>query len=632
MSLVRLPNLALGLVLILLTALVYWPGLSGGFLFDDFPNIVTNERIHAEHIDVGSLTQASKAYAPGPLGRPLATISFAIDYAIGGKDATVFKVTSLLVHLINTALVFLLTLRLLALTGLRDEWTRLSAAGIALLWAVHPLQVSTVLYVVQRMETLSLTFVLCGLLAYLRGRTAQMGARRGWPWLLASGPLAAIGLLSKETAVLFPIYALALELTVLGFRAQDVRVTRALKWLYAGGLVAGTLLFVFVVLPPHLDPKLYEFRNFTLGERLLSQLRVLPLYLGQMLVPLPDHLKFYYETFPVSHDLFDPATTLMGGLLLMALLGAALYLRRRMPLFSLGILWFFSAHLLTSNVFALELVFEHRNYFALYGVLLALADLVRRIPMRDGPALKRFAVAMLVICFGALGMIRSATWGSPLHLAMDIASKNPTSPRAANDMATLYFSMAGNNPKSPFFDMSMMEFERASRLPGSSPLPEQGLILLAATSGQEVRTQWWDRIVWKLEHQPIGPEEGMTVAGLVKQRYEGVELDDRQLARTYTALLEHSSQPAHFYAQFGDHALNYLHDDAMATRMFVAAVERSTASPEYALQLFAALTADDHTQQAQAVRERAEALGMMPRTPAANRDVSGAPGPQAAAR
>src|SRR5690606_25575080 len=75
----------LALLLALLAAAVYWPGLSGSFLFDDFPNIVTNDRVHLDALDTASLEKAAKGYQPGQIGRPLATLSFALNYCAGGK-------------------------------------------------------------------------------------------------------------------------------------------------------------------------------------------------------------------------------------------------------------------------------------------------------------------------------------------------------------------------------------------------------------------------------------------------------------------------------------------------------------------------------------------------------------------
>lgn len=587
----------------LLTTMVYWPGLSGDFLFDDFPNIITNPLVHLQSLDISSLHRAALGYQPGEIGRPLATLSIALNWYLGGKDAWGYKVAGLGVHLVNAWLIFLLARRLLSLAGSTMPWSRWAPLAIALFWAVHPLQVSSVLYIVQRMETMSLTFVLLGLLAYLRGRSRQIASQRGWPWLVGAVVLSLLGLLSKETAILFPAYFLALELTILGFTSASERTTRNLRWAYAAGVALAVLLFAFVIFPHYATPGYFSGRNFTWDERLLTQLRVLPMYLGQMLLPLPGTMTFYYDQLAVSRGWLSPPTTLFGGLLLATLLTSAIWLRRRVPLYALGIFWFFAAHVLTSNVIPLELVFEHRNYFALFGIVLALADLLHRVPVSDS-RLKPMISVVALIGLGGLACIRSATWGDPFTLAMDLAQRNPQSARAANDLATLYVAMSDSLPNSPFFDFAAAEFERSSLLPSASPLPEQGLILMHATVGKPVKDEWWQRLIHKVKTRPISPQESMAVLGLMRQRYEGVELDDDRLSEALRALLDRKRQPAHVYARIGDYALTYLNDEDFADRMFLSAIEYSTHDPEYGARVLSVLVAEGRARQAKLVESR----------------------------
>src|SRR5690606_12630385 len=99
-------------------------------------------------------------------------------------------------------------------------------------------------------------------------------------------------------------------------RSSDLapRTQRLLRAGYIAGVLLAVTVFFAVVLPHYAAPGIYDSRDFSLGERLLTQLRVLPLYLGQMLLPIPSHMRFYYDNYPVSHGLLEPATTLAGGL------------------------------------------------------------------------------------------------------------------------------------------------------------------------------------------------------------------------------------------------------------------------------------------------------------------------------
>ena len=599
----------LALVLALLTAGAFYPGLSGSFLFDDFPNIVSNPLVHAETLDFDSLTRAGGAYG-GTIGRPLATLSFAADHAIAGLSPRQFKLTSLAVHVVNSLLVFWLLAGLLRAAAVSGP-ARLAAFGMALAWAVHPLQVSSVLYIVQRMETLSTTFVLAALIAYLGGRMRQAAGERGWPWLAASLLLAGISVLSKETGALFPVYALALELTVLDFRFSTEAARRRLQFAYGAGVAAAAVVFLVWVLPTYLDPAAYAWRDFTMAERLLTQLRILPMYLGWMLLPLPDQLVFYYDNFQASTGLLAPATTLAGGVLLALLFASAIAARRRMPLFSLGVLWFFAAHLLTSNIVPVELVFEHRNYFALLGIVLAIYDLVRRIPAKRGPVALKAGLGMAVAGLFLLTLLRSATWGEPLLLASDLAARNPGSARASNDLGEQLMVLGDGSAESPFYAMAMREFERGASLPTSSPLPEHALLLMAAIAGEDANPAWWDGLDRKLLERKIGPQEKLAVFGLLRQRFEGLALDDRRLMRSLGIAFSKGDFPPSAHVQFADYALQFGHDEAMATRLYVQAITLPPPDRDFTLDLIARLAASGHGAQAEAVLAQAETMGLL---------------------
>lgn len=581
-------------VLVVLTALVYWPGLTGPFLFDDFPALVNNTRVQVAAGDWPGLWRAATSFDPGGTGRQLAMASFGLNHMLGGLEPWGWKLGGLLVHLVNALLVYLLCLRLLVLAGVQ-QWFRLSAFAVALLWAIHPLQVSTVLYVVQRMETLSLTFVLLALLAYLRGRGAQIAGQRGWPWFVTCVPLLVLALGAKESALLLPLYTLCLELTLLGFAGSTLGQCRFWRWGYASGCALALVLFVVVVVPHYGSLDTHTGRDFNTVERLLSQLRILPMHLGQILLPLPASMPFYYDDFIASTSLLQPWTTLVGGLLLAAMLAVAWGLRQRAPLAALGILWFFAAHAITSNVIALELVFEHRNYFALLGVLLVLAEVVRHIPVRDGPGIKMAGVAGVILLFGFLATVRSATWGERLLLATELVALNPQSPRAAHELGVLYYEMSDGSAESPFFSFAVNTFEQEARLPKASILAEQSLILMHAGHGLPVDPEWWNGMHRRLREQPVTPQTTAALFGLLDNRInKRVQLDDRALDHAFMLMFERVSMPPNSYFDVAMHALDYSHDEPLARHLLMQAVSSSAAYPHYVPAMADALREKGH--------------------------------------
>jgi len=601
----------LGLSVVLL---VFWPGISGGFIFDDLGAIVDNKRLHAGSMDPAVLWRSAMSFDPGGTfgARPLPMLSFAINHALGGLDPWGYKLGGVLVHLVNVMLLFGLLRCLLRapILGMQQRQAIIVAALMSLLWAIHPIQVSSVLYVVQRMETMAATFMLGALWSWLHGRLRQIGGRNGLPWLVGSAFLTLAGLLCKETAVLVPVFALALELTVLKFGARTPVQEVWWRRVCVGGTVFALLIFIAVV-APHYWYAQYPTRDFGTGERLLTQLRVLPLYVWQMAVPTPGNLVFYYDQIAPSRGWLSPVSTLIGAFSIAAILVSAFVARRHAPLYALGVLWFFAAHLLTSNVPGLELAFEHRNYLALLGVMLAVFDLLRRLPVYRSPLLQVVSISALVVATAGFTLIRSATWGDSFLLATDLVLENPQSARASADLAAHYLEMSDGNPRSPFTDMAIAEFERGAGLPRSSIVSDQGLIIVSGHAGREVKDLWWRNLILKVRYGTLSPETTGAMFGLLGSRYKGVPLDDHRLTQAFRALFDRATLPPHSYAQVGDYALTYAGDEEFADEMFVKAIAESGAHPDYARTVVERLQEKGWRRQAALAVHQAHSMGIL---------------------
>lgn len=550
----------LALVIFLFVSLIFWSGVSGGFLFDDFHNIVTNANVQIKELTAASLWKAAQGYSDGT--RQLAMISFALNAYWAGTTPWAFKVTGLLVHAFNAALVFFLLQRILFFSRTigRSHQTY-AALAVALVWALHPIQVSSALYVVQRMETLCFSFLLMVLLLYLDARRRQIEGKRTSPWLWFGIFLFfVLAALSKENAVILPLLTLSLEMTVLGFCAADSRLQRSLRRIYAYAFSLVFLLLIAWVFPHYYTEEAYQGRDFNTYERLLTQGRVLWLYMQQILVPLPQTLYFYYDDFPVSRSWLQPLSTLPAILAWLLVLGSAVCLRRRYPLAVLGLFWFLASHSITSNVIGLEMVFEHRNYFALLGVLLICAEIVNRLPARDGPGIKYAGVVVLVLGIGFLGAVRAAIWGTPLLLATDMAEKNPRSARAALDLGNVYFDISGGNSGSPFYQFAARQFERAAALPGASTQPDVNLILMHSSGGLPHDMlnidAIWVRYLNRLNSLNLSAEARTSIWFLLEQRQKGGDINDTSLQRALEIITNRDKLRSHQYARVADYYLS----------------------------------------------------------------------------
>lgn len=419
-------------VLLCLAAATFWPGVHGPFLFDDYPNLKNLAELN------GWPTWRSigvyLSLFPGTPGRPLAALSFLLNDAAWPSNPLGFKITNLLIHLLNGVLVFGLARqlsRLIAdtLPAAPDSVSDNVATACAAIWLLSPIQISAVFLTVQRMTELAAMFAFAGIWAFF----ALIPRARTW-WgactavlLLGTGTL--LSFLCKENGALAPLLALVACATVL--RPLLVRLPCAPRWIL---LVGASLPSLFVL--GYLFRRIltapdgwFSGRTFGLWERLMTEPRVLMDYLGLIVAPRLSSSSLYNDDYLISRGLLDPATTLPAILAIVALGGAGWYLRIRKPVIALGILWFLGGHLLESTTIGLEIYFEHRNYLPLFGPAFAAAHAaVSAKGKLRRPAL--VGLASWLILAACITHLQARAWGSEERLATFWHLEHPTSLRA----------------------------------------------------------------------------------------------------------------------------------------------------------------------------------------------------------
>ncbi|MBK9496187.1 MAG: hypothetical protein IPO08_17125, partial [Xanthomonadales bacterium] len=182
---------------------------------------------------------------------------------------------------------------------------------VAAFWLLHPLNVSTVLYIVQRMAQLSALFSLLAMWAYVIGRKYidEGQSRRGGLWLFIGVPtLTVLAALSKENGLLVPLYCAVIEL----FLFKQPRTRSVL--IFQSGFVIAPIVVGLVALVGMPDRILagYSQREWTLPERLLTQCRVIWDYIGQLLLPNPVRMGLFSDDVVASTSIFQPWTTAAG--------------------------------------------------------------------------------------------------------------------------------------------------------------------------------------------------------------------------------------------------------------------------------------------------------------------------------
>ena len=539
MSLSRTYTYLAILAALLLTVLAYLPGLQGPFAFDDITSILQNRALDIHSLTWAQLAHAALSSDTGPMKRPLSMLSFALNIYFNGMEATAFKITNLVIHLLNGMLVFAL-LRQIARYWLDKGIIKCAGAAVWLpllctaAWLLHPLNLTAVLYVVQRETSLCSLFILTGCVVYVHARLHMLAGKSGWWWLyigtIVTG-LLAVG--SKETGLLLPVYLFVIELCVFRFRSHNIDrlspQTRNHRDRVGCSHKTGLFIFfgLFLVLPlclgliwmfgiHHGAPLSYAGRDFTLGERLLTETRVVWDYIRWTLFPrLPD-LGLYHDDIPLSSGLLTPPTTLLSILGLLALAAISVLAWKRRPWITFGIAWFFAGQLLESTIFPLEIAFEHRNYLADLGILFAVFGFIltehsRLLSMRYRVGI----LIVLVLTFGAVTGMRAYVWRSSLSLVNTQAANHPRSPYAtyALGQELTNLVLAGQKQLLPEAEAALAH---SASLPNSGIIPGAALALLESQTTGDNDPANFKRMAERLRTRAISSSDQQGLTSLVQ--------------------------------------------------------------------------------------------------------------------
>ena len=493
-----LPWIGFG-ALLLLAWFAYRPGLHGGFLFDDFVNLDAlgaGGRID----DWAAVWRSLTSGTADPTGRPLALLSFLLDTRGPAADPWPLLRSNVLLHLSNGALLFALLRQLgrrLDGASARTDAAALLGAG---LWLLHPLLVSTTLYIVQREAMLAATFTLLGLLAWGHGRALLARSPRvGTAWMLCGIGLGTLlATLCKANGALLPLLAWVLDATVYR-RDGETPLAKRLRILLL--VLPGMLLIAYVLSKLAQWSTPIESRPWTIGQRVLTEPRVLLDYLRLLLVPRVLSNGVYNDGYAWSTGWLHPASTLPALLGVLALVGGGFALRKRAPALAAALLFFFAGHMVESTTIPLELYFEHRNYLPALLLGWPLARMLVR--WRAPVALRSAIAAALLAMLAAITWQRATLWADQPRMAALWAAANPGSSRALATQAL--FAMQANRPDLAMATLSAPWRQRPhdlqlalnyanaacmARGPTRADIAAVGAALQRATGGDQLVYRW----------------------------------------------------------------------------------------------------------------------------------------------
>jgi len=348
------------------------------FHFDDRPNITENPNVQIKVLTWDRIERLVKNTYKETI-RVFSYFTLALNYYFGGFNVFGYHLVNFLIHVASGIFLYWFLMLTFNLPSLREKYGPISfrvALFSSLIFISHPIQTQSVTYIVQRMASMAGMFYLLSLVLYVKGRLST-----GRPRILYFGGMVLsylLGVLSKENVAILPVFITLYEFYF--FQKLDLSpkgrkilfgLVGALLILGAFGLIIWGGRYINVITEG------YEYRTFTMSERVLTQFRIVLYYVTLLIYPHPSRLNLDYD-FPISRTIFDPATTLVSILIIAGLVGYSVWIAKKRPVLSFFILWYFGNLVIESSIFPLEMVYEHRLYLPAVGPFVLFSLMVIR--------------------------------------------------------------------------------------------------------------------------------------------------------------------------------------------------------------------------------------------------------------
>ena len=430
--------------------LAYSNSLNGTWAMDD---IVTGKQVALSDIEdfIGF--------------RKVAYLTFFLNQLIAPFSPLNFRLLNILIHILNSALVYVIAYRTTLLyTAAERERTPLNVSSprgepevkknlalyaavfSSVLFALHPVNINAVAYIVQRMASLATLFVLLALLSYIAA-TETADRRKALLLYAVTGLLVVAGIFSKENAVMAIPLILLYDYVFLSRFRWNLFKKRMLPVCGIGICSVGLSFALlklhtafFAVVRYFLSPNqpltgkgwMAVDVYWTPLQHFLTEFRVIARYILLIFFPLPRLFVFDWWSFPVSRGIGDPFITVPALLFIVSLFIFSVWKLKRYPMLCFGILWYLCAISLES-FFALgsDLYFEHRNYLPVSGLFIGIAgQMAVSLPSRINNKMVFSVIIIIGMLMGMLTFSRNSVWKDSLTLWGDTLSKAPSNIRA----------------------------------------------------------------------------------------------------------------------------------------------------------------------------------------------------------
>lgn len=402
--------------------IVYINSFRGVFQLDDYNVIVFNPAVH-------SWNAFLRQFFPGI--RPLLKLTYTLNWT-SSAGLFGFHVFNLAVHLINTLLVYNLTVSFLrdCRPGFKENIIYPTAFLTTVLFALHPIQTEAVTYICGRSSSLAAMFYMGSLAAYVRG--SRDGKKL---YLYGLSPLLfLLGVATKESAITLPLALVLYEITA----GQDRTLKRIISHQWVHWMFFAFIIAVVTAHPRYRFILLYSFSLRGFRENLLGQANAAGDLIFHIL--MPNRLNIDPGELSTAPPAFPQTATII---VLVSLAVTALVKRWAWLFF--GIAWFFLNILVIILIPRIDSMSDRHFYQAGWGIFLVLSVVLVSVFFRCFKSFRSYVVfiACVSIILGAFTVSRNHVFRSEVALWEDTVKKSPSNARAYNNLGYAYY-LAGH--------------------------------------------------------------------------------------------------------------------------------------------------------------------------------------------
>ncbi|HBA71098.1 MAG: hypothetical protein A2X82_14480 [Geobacteraceae bacterium GWC2_55_20] len=386
--------------------------------------------------------------------RPVAYLTFSINYLISGFNPAAFRSVNIVIHILNSLLVFACIEQLLNSMPSNRSLSLFSARFIptasAFVFLLHPMHTESVTYITQRFASLAAFFYLATIWLYLLWSKKEQRGEKGGLIRWMSVVVLLLGMMTRESLFTAPVMIILLELTVLGNKSLKSVIRRVAPHLMLMPIIPVMVILVSAAQDsssPSLSGaiNIVNYVDTPIAHYALTQLVVLVTYLRLYLLPYGQNVDPDPQLY--THPFQWPVLSAASILVLMA--GYAFHLFRgnrndvRCVLVFVGVAWYLLAISVTSSFIPLpDLMAEHRAYLPSVGFIMALICMIDilRTKAESTRVNRIFVIGISVWCMLLIVLTynRNKVWRSPVRLWSDAVKKSPAKDRPWINLGVAY--------------------------------------------------------------------------------------------------------------------------------------------------------------------------------------------------